>query len=69
MEETFRRRCTLQGISVSGKRLGSGAYGTVFEAHYCGMLFAAKEIHSMLLEFSGPAHMRRYIGGTVAIKY
>ena len=51
--EDILRKCTLQGVDVSGKRLGSGAYGTVFEAHYCGIPFAAKEVHPLLLEYSG----------------
>jgi len=52
MEEALGR-CTLQGVSVSGKSLGRGAYGGVYEAHYCGMSFAAKEIHPTLIEYSG----------------
>ena len=32
-----------------GKELGRGAYGRVFTVKYCGQSFAAKEIHSMLL--------------------
>lgn len=51
MEEALRRS-TLQGVSISGKRLGSGAFGDVSEAYYCGMPCAAKEIHSALLEFT-----------------
>lgn len=31
------------------KELGRGAYGRVFTVKYCGQSFAAKEIHSMLL--------------------
>ena len=36
-----------------GKELGRGAYGRVFTVKYCGRIFAAKEIHSILLEYSG----------------
>ena len=32
------------------KELGRGAYGRVFTVKYCGQSFAAKEIHSMLLD-------------------
>ena len=35
------------------KELGRGAYGRVFTVKYCGRTFAAKEIHSILLKFSG----------------
>jgi len=36
-----------------GNELGRGAYGRVFTVKYCGKSFAAKEIHSTLLELSG----------------
>jgi len=57
MEEILRK-CTLQGVDVSGKRLGIGGYGMVFEAHYCGMPFAAKEVHPLLLEYSDGAKIK-----------
>ena len=37
----------LKGVTTTGKELGRGAYGTVFEVMYCGTNYAAKEIHSM----------------------
>ena len=36
-----------------GKELGRGAYGRVFTVKYCGQSFAAKEIHSILLNEAG----------------
>lgn len=38
--------------------LGRGAYGRVFKVKYCGRHFAAKEIHSILLESSGEKEKR-----------
>lgn len=35
---------------TNSKELGRGAYGKVFTVKYCGQLFAAKEIHAILLE-------------------
>jgi len=41
---------TLKGVSPVGKELGRGAYGKVFTVKYGGVVCAAKEIHSILLE-------------------
>ena len=40
----------LTGVKPNGKDIGVGAYGRVFEVEYCGTVFAAKEIHSILDE-------------------
>ena len=40
------------GKSV-GKEIGRGAYGRVFTVKYCGLICAAKEIHSILVEGVG----------------
>ena len=39
----------LQGIYPTGKEIGRGTYGRVFEVDYEGTLCAAKEIHALLL--------------------
>jgi len=45
---------TLKGVIPIGKELGRGAYGKVFtvkyEVKYLGLVCAAKEIHSLLLD-------------------
>ena len=40
----------LTGVIPNGKPIGVGAYGRVFEVDCCGAIFAAKEIHSILVE-------------------
>ena len=40
----------LTGVIPNGKPIGVGAYGRVFEVDYCGTIFAAKEIHSILVQ-------------------
>ena len=40
----------LQGIHPTGKEIGRGAYGRVFEVDYEGTLCAAKEVHALLLQ-------------------
>ena len=40
----------LTGVRPNGKNIGVGAYGRVFEVEYCGSVFAAKEIHSVLVQ-------------------
>lgn len=37
-----------------GDILGQGAYGKVFKVKYLGVYYAAKEIHSLLLEYAEP---------------
>ena len=40
----------LTGVMPNGKDIGVGAYGKVFEVEYCGTVFAAKEVHSVLVQ-------------------
>ena len=40
----------LTGVRPNGKDIGVGAYGKVFEVEYCGTVFAAKEVHSILVQ-------------------
>ena len=40
----------LTGVIPSGKDIGIGAYGRVFEVKFCGTVCAAKEIHSILIQ-------------------
>ncbi|XP_065919298.1 uncharacterized protein [Dysidea avara] len=43
----------LTGVRPNGNNIGVGAYGRVFEVEFCGTLYAAKEIHSVLIEEVG----------------
>ena len=43
----------LSGVRPTGRDIGTGAYGRVFEVELCGTLYAAKEIHSILVEGVG----------------
>ena len=43
---------TLYGVNPTGKEIGRGAYGRVFEVDYQGTLCAAKEVHALLLQYS-----------------
>jgi len=40
----------LTGVTPNGNNIGVGAYGRVFEVEFCGALYAAKKIHSALVE-------------------
>jgi len=56
------RGLALTGVTkIDGKELGRGAYGRVFAVKYCGMVCAAKEIHSILIEDVGEIEMRRTV--------
>ena len=43
---------TLHGVNPTGKEIGRGAYGRVFEVDYEGTLCAAKEVHALLLQYA-----------------
>ena len=40
----------IRGVEPTGKEIGRGAYGRVFEVNFEGTLCAAKEIHTILLQ-------------------
>jgi len=42
----------LHGVKLTGKEIGRGAYGRVFEVDYEGTLCAAKEVHALLLQYA-----------------
>ena len=42
----------LHGVNPTGKEIGRGAYGRVFEVDYEETLCAAKEVHALLLQYS-----------------
>ena len=42
----------LHGVKPTGKEIGRGAYGRVFEVDYEGILCAAKEVHALLLQYA-----------------
>ena len=42
----------LHGVNPTGKEIGGGAYGRVFEVDYEGTLCAAKEVHTLLLQYA-----------------
>ena len=42
----------LHGIRETGKEIGVGAYGRVFEVSHEGTLCAAKEVHALLLQYA-----------------
>ena len=49
---------TIEGVVPIDKELGRGAYGRVFTVKYCGLVCAAKEIHSILIEGVSPAERK-----------
>ena len=49
----------LYGVDSTGKDIGRGAYGRVFEVDYEGMICAAKEIHALLLQSAYPDELKK----------
>jgi len=52
---------TIKGVVPVDKELGRGAYGRVFTVKYCGIVYAAKEIHPILIEGVSPAEKKTII--------
>ena len=42
----------LKGIYPTGKEIGRGTFGKVYEVDYAGTLCAAKEVHALLLQYT-----------------
>ena len=49
-ENELLRRFYLTGVRPNGNDIGVGSYGRVFEVEYCGTVYAAKEVHSILVQ-------------------
>ena len=49
----------LYDVKPTGKEIGRGAYGRVFEVDYQGTLCAAKEVHELLLQYSQGDALRK----------
>ena len=49
----------LHGVNPTGKEIGRGAYGRVFEVNYEGTLCAAKEVHALLLQYSRAENLHK----------
>ena len=57
LSEKFKK-LTLHGIKPLTHELGRGAYGRVYQVKYRGMTWAAKEVHSTLLQYAGASRLR-----------
>jgi len=57
LSEKFKK-LTLNGIKPLTHELGRGAYGRVYQVKYRGVTYAAKEVHSSLLEYAGTNRLR-----------
>ena len=42
----------LREVNPTGKEIGRGAYGRVFEVNYEGIFCAAKEVHAPILQYA-----------------
>jgi len=53
------RQLILRNIKPTGKEIGKGSFGRVYEVNYEGMLCAAKEIHPVLLQCASDYEMQK----------
>ena len=58
-QNQFTSDLTLHDVNPTGKEIGRGAYGRVFEIDYQGTLCAAKEVHALLLQYSQGDELHR----------
>ena len=49
----------LHRVNPTGKEIGRGAYGRVFEVDYEGTLCAAKEVHALLLQYAQDDNLKK----------
>ena len=53
------KQLTLYGVKPeAGPELGRGAYGRVYKVKYRGVVYAAKEVHALLLQAAGAETLR-----------
>ena len=53
ISQAFKQPVILSGVKSKGRELGRGAYGRVYTVKYRGVVYAAKEVHAILLELAG----------------
>ena len=58
-EALQRLTLTTEVTSINAEELGRGAYGKVFKVKYKGIVYAAKEIHALLIECVGLDERRK----------
>ena len=56
---------TLEEVIPLNQELGRGAYGKVFKVNYHGMAYAAKEIHSLLVDGASPEEKKAIKDGFI----
>ena len=59
------KNLSLQDVIPQNKELGRGAYGKVFRVKHLGSSFAAKEIHSLLLDGATPEEKKAIKDGFI----
>ena len=49
----------LHEVNPTGKEIGRGSYGRVFEVDYEGTVCAAKEVHALLLQYAQGDYLQK----------
>ena len=49
----------LKKMKSTGKEIGRGAYGRVFEVEYGKIHYAAKEVHTILLQYASSENLQK----------
>ena len=55
---------SLKKVRPTGKEIGRGAYGRVFEVEYEKKVYAAKEVHAILLQYAQTSEERHRLEST-----
>ena len=53
LSDALQRLTLTQVTALKAEELGRGTYGKVFKVRYKGIVYAAKEIHALLIECAG----------------
>ena len=59
MDDDAVKHLIITGVKLTDRELGRGLYGGVFAVDYNGVTCAAKETHSILLEYASPHEKQR----------
>ena len=65
----YLKSLILHKVNSTGKEIGRGAYGRVFEVDYEGTLCAAKEVHALLLQLAMSGRFSKLLKQSILFHY
>lgn len=65
MDQELFESLLIDGVTTTGQEIGRGAYATVVQVNWRGLLCAGKKVHRVLLEDVGDGRVNRVVEGFV----